>query len=174
MRAVGLIAVCAASMASSVAEARGNACVTKEDAVVLMLGLAPDAVEALAERCAPVLPPDSFLATSAASLADRYRASSPSPERVGAIFERMTGQATPSDAAAEAILVVAGEMVKAEVVKLKQEDCPPANDIVEALAPLPAENLSQLIGSILLLSQKDGKQAGEDDEEKTSFRICNA
>jgi hypothetical protein len=56
-----------------------------------------------------------------------------------------------------------GAMVGSELVKdVRAEDCAGASRIVESLAPLPPENVANLIGAILVLADKDGSDKGFD------------
>lgn len=163
-----VIALALAALGTSAsAQTAAVRCVAREDAAATFVALMPAALDAASERCKPFLPANAFLTTGAGALAKRYRAEAGHPTKsFAALMTAITGSDLPPGVSADTMLTLMSEMLKPEVAKLKAANCADVNDIVEALAPLPAANLQKLLGAIgaLTLTDKQGK--------KQSLTIC--
>jgi hypothetical protein len=157
------------SMTASAAAATRQNCVTEAEGAAIMAAMMPDLIDGLRDKCGAHLPANAYLMENGQALAARYKQLADQRWPTAKLaFGRMTGE--PEMAAKlpdEFFRPMLGSMVGAELVKdVTPQDCGGANRIVENLAPLPAENVANLIGAILLLAEKDGRGKG--------FAICKA
>ena len=157
----------AASLTASAAAAAPKECVTEAEGAAIMASIMPDLINGLGEKCAAHLPANAYLAQHAKALAERYKVLADQRWPTAKLaFSRMTGEPEMADKLPDEFFrPMLGSMVGTELIKgVNAEDCGGANRIVENLAPLPAENVANLIGAILTLADKDGSSEG--------FEIC--
>lgn len=161
---IALLAV--VSMSSSAIAAEKD-CVTEAEGSAIMASLMPDLINGLSDKCEAHLPANAYLVRNAKALSDRYKVLADQRWPMAKLaFARMTGAPEMADSVPdEYFRPMLGSMVGSELVKdIKGADCAGADRIVENLAPLPAENVANLIGAILLLAGNDGTKKG--------FEIC--
>lgn len=159
----------AASLTASAAAATKESCVSEAEGAAIMASIMPDLIAGLGEKCLAHLPADSYLALNGKVLAARYKMLADQRWPTAKLaFGRMTGDPDMAEKLPdEYFRPMLGSMVGSELVKdVKAEDCTGANRIVENLAPLPPENVANLIGAILVLAGKDGSNKG--------FEICKS
>lgn len=157
------------SLAASAAAAPKEECVTEAEGAAIMAALMPDLINGLGDKCAAHLPANSYLVQNGKVLAARYKVLADQRWPTAKLaFGRMTGEPEMADKLPDEFFrPMLGSMVGSELVKgVTPQDCSGANRIVENLAPLPAENVANLIGAILVLAEKDGRSKG--------FPICKA
>jgi hypothetical protein len=132
-------------------EANGIQCVTSEELAYLTQAAVPGILDGLVEKCSTTLPGDSFLLTRGAGLAERLRSETKIPPGKLVRAIKTISEAKVSDDISDATLeMMVNDIGKSEVIKdIKPESCGAINDLVEAIAPLPAANLMKLVQSIL-------------------------
>jgi hypothetical protein len=162
---IQIFAAAALLLASAPAAVKPGKCLpagaVRDMAIVAM----PYVVESLAERCKAHLPAQAFLTGRGSDFAARIR--SESEGRVSgaaAAIRAMAGDDMPKLKNDAAFVAVAAEMAGAMATeKVKPESCAQANSLIEALSPLPAENIGNALTAIVALGT-----AGD----KTGPKIC--
>jgi hypothetical protein len=144
-------------------------CLTPVEAEAMMDFALPELLNSVTDKCAAELPKTSFLSTRGKQLAASYRiAAEPRWPAAKAAIAKLGGD----DDAAKIFAAMPDDSIKALMAaamgvgltdKLEVAQCSGINDIAASLAPLPPQDLSRLIVSILLVAGKD--DSGE-------FRIC--
>jgi hypothetical protein len=117
----------------------------------------PNVLSAVQQRCAATLPATSFLKTQGPALLERYKAdaTAASAQGSGALMQ-MFGSKMPSSMNPAALMGFVGELTRSMVAgKVKTEDCANVDHAVEALAPLPANNLASLVTLIFEAKKPD-------------------
>jgi len=149
------------------ARAAEPACLEKAQPTAVQMTMAPPFIEGASERCSSFLPAGAFLRTGGAALAARltWEASIP-PGQLMAASTRIAGKA-PAKLSDATMALVFHDVVKSELVRqLKASDRAIFDEMAEAIAPLPAANVAQVIGAIIALAPDTG--------DKTGLRICRA
>ena len=157
----------AASLSASAVAAAPKECVSEAEGAAIMASLMPDLIKGLGDKCAPHLPANAYLVQNGKALSDRYKLLADQRWPTAKLaFARMTGEPEMADKLPDEFFrPMLGSMVGSELVKgIGAEDCGGANRIVENLAPLPPQNVANLIGAIMALADKDGGGKG--------FEIC--
>lgn len=143
---------------SSQAAAPQTQCIPPRDAGRMVTALLPSVIDSLARQCSAHLPAGAFLGERSHVLAERIRGET-ADVRPSAVVTVMTitGQdvATIGQSSDQMIGVLADSLA-ADVDAVK---CRGANDLFEALAPLPTPNIAQALGAVLSVA---AAQAGED------------
>jgi hypothetical protein len=161
-------------------------CVTPEQAGAGAAVMLPEAVEMLRRGCERHLPEVAFLRTRGAELVQRWRSQSAShrgeahaglmrmvpPEAMAAMSRGGQGsqraaQPGPAPAgAAPSPMTMIPEMLRGieagMAQRLNPEVCKEASRFVEALAPLPAGNVAQLVGATMALGLAVAPPKGDD------------
>lgn len=142
-------------------------CLSRGEAGALFQVMLPAAVEAAAEKCGDTLPPDAFLRTAGAELAERLRSELQlSPGLLMSAFANFGNEEPPPGLSEQTLQMLSNDIAKGVVmVELKQKDCAAANDLIEAVAPLPSANFAKLMVGLVALAPTE---ATED------FRICKS
>ena len=172
--ATATIAVALPTMATAQS---AKQCLTPKEAQGLISFALPDIITSVSTKCAPSLGQDGYLTRSGKDLSDRYRAAAqpnwPSAKLairkfVGAEAEFLEGMPD------EALKGFFGAGISTAVVKdVKPEQCGDIDRVLKLLAPLPAENMSQLVGILLEMGARPKAQAAA-AKTKTPFTICPA
>ena len=178
MRKTWNVAAIAALMATPAMAQNPNppGCLTQSEANALFTFALPEFLNSVHEKCAASLPRTSFLASQGPQLIARHRAATASywPTAKVAFIKMASRDDTKGDGAkllakvpddALRTLVVTGLSV-AVSDDIKPADCPKADRLIEALAPLPATNLATIIVEIV------GLAGGKD--KKPPISICEA
>lgn len=161
------VALVSAMSLTASAAAAGDNCVSEAEGAAIMAAMMPDLINGLGKKCGAHLPNSAYLVQKGAALSARYKVLADQQWPTAKIaFGRMTGEPEMAEKLPdEYFRPMLGSMVGSELVKdVKPQDCAGADRIVENLAPLPPENVANLIGAILLLAEKDGRSKG--------FAIC--
>lgn len=150
----------ALSLTTATSAAPTGECLSEAEGTAVFAAMLPDMIGGLRDKCAAQLPADAYIVTNGEAMVARYRALA--DERwplAKQAFGRIAGdEEMAAKLPDEYFRPLLGAMVGGELVKdIKAEDCSGANRIVENLAPLPPENVAALIGAILVLADKDGK-----------------
>ena len=152
------------------AHAQSKQCLSQTEASALVGYALPDLLSGVRDKCKLSLPASAFLSSRSTELEARYRVEANSlwPQAKVA-FVKMVGEDPMMkklpDTALRPLLTAAFSTAITD--DLKASDCPTANGLVEALAPLPPQNLARLIGLILAAEDKGSDAAG-----KSGFDIC--
>lgn len=152
-------------------------CLTPKEAQGLVSFALPDIITSISTKCAPSLGPDSYLSRSGADLAGRHRvvAETSWPSAKLAVRKFMDTDVTFLNSLSDDVLkgMLTAGISTAIVKDVKTTQCRDINRIVQVLAPLPAENMSQLVGIVLELSSRPPAQAAV-AKTKAPFSICPA
>lgn len=164
-------AVLAVSLASAAPAATPENCVSETEAIAIFAAIMPDMIGGLRDKCAAHLPANAYLVESGKTLIARYKVLADQRWPTAKLaFGRIAGgdEELTSKMPDQFLRPLIGSVVGAELIKdFKVQDCPGANRIIESLAPLPPENVAVLIGTIIVLADKEKGQ-------KDSFPICKA
>ncbi len=138
-------------------------CLSTQEAGAMAAVAVPELVEAFAQRCSQHLPETAFLRSGTSALVERWRAESgPHRDTAFAALGRMAppgAQGTPPDVALRAMI---GGLAGGMAAKLDPATCNHLSGFVESLAPLPAANVAQLVGSVMGFGKAmSGEKEGE-------------
>jgi hypothetical protein len=152
------------------AQAQARNCLTEAETAALIGYALPDLLAGVRDKCKGSLAAPTFLMSRSAELERSYRRHSDALwPTAKAAFAKMVGEdemmkKMPDSALRPLLTAAFGTVITNDV---KASDCPLADGIVEALAPLPPANLARLIGLIIAADDKGSDAAG-----KTGFAIC--
>jgi hypothetical protein len=171
MKKLSALAV-AAALITNPAIAAAQDCMTPAEAQALVKVAMPDVIKGVADKCRPSLEPSAFLAQSGTDMVNRYRVSADGAWALakGSISKLAKDQAALLESLPdEALKPLIGTVIGSEISKgIKPEQCAGFDRAMAALAPLPADNMADLLVAILDLS--GGAKAGP----AGSFSICKA
>jgi hypothetical protein len=160
------IALWAGMAATTAQAAEAKPCFTEAEAQSVFLALAPDAIRAVAQKCAPSLPETATLRGGLAAFVAPYDAAATAAwPQAGSALAKMAGPDMKGiDPAAMKPMIGAmiGSMAADEV---KPKDCATVERVVTLLAPLPPANATGLIVLAATSASKTGKEP---------FTICPA
>lgn len=152
-------------------------CLTPKEAQGLVSFALPDIITSVSNKCAPSIGPDGYLTRSGKDLADRYRvAAAPSWPAAKTALRKFVGPEVEflDNMPDEALKGFFGAGVSTAIVKdIKPEQCGDIDRVLKLLAPLPAENMSQLVGILLEIGSRPKAQAAA-AKAKAPFSICPA
>lgn len=173
MRKAATICAAVLAIASTSAHA-AQPCLTPAEASSLAAYALPAAITGTTKRCTPSLAPSAFLRTGGTELAQRYAArKAQNWPAAKAAFLKMGGKddasallaGLPDPSLQQMLDAIIEGMVAQEI---PTERCASIDRVVGLLAPLPAQNMAELIGVMLGLTGKSGgTKAG-------SFSICKS
>ena len=129
----------------------------------MAVAMLPFLIDAAAQRCRSQLGPDAFLNAGAAEWSARLRQDG-TPRRESALrgLAKLGGTAPPVGGGSDAtFLFVAQMMTVGLTAQIRPENCSQVDTIARAIAPLPTDNLAQLIVAGLDL----GMSARSDDDD---------
>lgn len=163
-----MIQPCLAAALLIVAQASATSaepCLNRAEAADLTLLMLPGFIEGAATKCTASLPGGAFLRTRAGQLAARLRSeSAPRSAQAFAAFAKVGTEPMPdgvSDATLKQLVNEIASGLAAEAVK--PSDCAAADDMIEALSPLPAANLGRVVAGLMAMGG---------DQGDSNFRIC--
>lgn len=176
MHALAVAAVAVAIPAAATAQT-AKQCLTPKEAQGLISFALPDIITSISSKCAPTLGPDGYLTRSGKDMADRYRAAAvPSWPSAKLALRKFVGSeiefmdAMPD----EALKGFFGAGVSTAIVKdVKPDQCNDIDRVMRLLAPLPPENMSQLVGIVLEIGARPKAQAAA-AKTNAPFSICPA
>lgn len=142
------------------------ACIPQAQVRDMVMVLSPYLIDALARKCGPALPPAAFLNSGAKRLSARLKAEGAGHEASAvAALRTFAGDKVPPVQDQAALLTVMGEMLGGmATAKLPVEKCAGISSMLEAMSPLPAQNLGQLVAG--------GLEMAEVGKDGTSPTIC--
>jgi len=152
-------AALAALLVVASAASAAEPCLQPREAENLVVFVLPALTDAMARKCAPLLPASATLTRSGAALVARYR-----PDSIAAwpdakvAFGKISGGETLGFLSDDVNRKVIEEATSAAIVAdLKAKDCAMIDRFVGALSPLPARNVAQLVALFLEVGRKEGK-----------------
>jgi hypothetical protein len=146
--------------------AEADACMTRAEARGLAIFILPDAISTMRDKCRTTLPSSAYLNTTEAS--ERFRAEANLRWPMAKIaFAKLSG-GTPIESligeeASRKLLT--GAITTGLAKDVKPKSCAGVDRMLEALSPLPVENIDMLLDSFFLL--------GLGNERKGSFKVCS-
>lgn len=150
-------------------------CLTPAEAQAIVSFTLPDLIAGAAQKCADVLGSGSFLAQSGMEMANRYRATADAawPKARSGIRKFAGDKAGFFDLMPDKTLksVSAGLATTAVLKRVEPRICGDLDRIMQAVAPLPPENMSLLIGILLEIASRPKAQAAV-AKAKSPFNIC--
>ena len=174
MRRISISAAFALCMGlgASGAQAAVQPCVTSDEASVLMLVLAPEAIRAAGTLCSRSLPSTALLRQTNSSLLARYQAEADAawPQARSAIGKIGGLDATGLGDSELMRPLLTAMVLPAITGELKPRDCAAVDHIVTLLAPLPPRNAADLVVAFMQLGNAD--KASRNEEQ--AFPICPA
>lgn len=152
-------------------------CLTPSEAQAIISLTLPDIIAGTAAKCGPVNGATSFLANSGNALADRYRPSALSalPVARPALRKLVGGDGTVLDLMSdENLRFISSNLAATAVLKsIEPQQCGDIDRIMRAVAPLPPENMSMLVGILLEIIARPKAQAAV-AKAKSPINICPA
>ena len=151
--------IAAALMLAAQGGSQAGQCIPPRAAGQMAAALVPSLIDAVRARCASQLPAASFLATGAGAMAERLRGETAATrdQAVAAILE-LSGQPASGEGQDPALLL--GTLAQGFTAALDPAQCRSASDLLEALSPLPAQNLGLMFGAAIAVAS-----AASDDED---------
>lgn len=150
-------------------------CLTPKEAQSLISFALPDIITSVSAKCTPSLGTEGYLSRSGKDLSDRYRAAAgPSwPVAKTALKKFIDTDMSLFDSMPDdALKGFFGAGVATTIVKdIRPEQCGDIDRVVRVLAPLPPENMSQLVGLVLEIGARPKAQAAA-QKAKAPFSIC--
>ena len=163
-RNIGKAIMLAAALAGSAAPAMtapaiqaAPSCIRSADIKPVVRFALPLVIEGMAAACGGMLAADDFLPRSGTGLAARYRGESPeSWAAARGVIERAMGDKLPAGLSGDTERMLVTDILHGMISsKLKVRDCVMANRIVETLAPLPLDNMSELAVLLIEIGVRD-------------------
>ena len=164
---LSLTAAILALPAGAVAQTAATPCLSQGEVRALTTFAMPSALSGLIDRCGPQVGPSGFMPTQGRALVAGYTARKQAawPLAKKAFFRLGGGKASdkemlatmermPDSALQPFVEGMIGAMIGA---KLKPGQCVIADKLMRLLAPLPPENMTELLGTIFELVDADDK-----------------
>lgn len=170
---VSILALTAFSLPATAVAQTEMKCITATEAQNLISFALPDILSGVINQCKPQLAPSAFMMTSGPSLVARYqeKADVAWPNAKIAMMKMIGDDALLSSVPDQVIkgLLTAG--IASSVGKdIKPKDCVTIDRVAEALAPLPPQNASNLIGVFLEMQSNKPKTGSK----APVLNICSA
>lgn len=174
---LSLLAVSAALLPIQAIAQTARPCLTPREAQALISFALPDVLAGITTKCAPVAGATSYLAMGGKTLSEKYRPASALawPSARPAIRKLAGPDAQFLDVLPDdALKGLSGTLAATAIVKeIKPEQCADADRLVRAVAPLPPENMSMLVGIMLEIISRPKAQAAV-AKAKSPLNICPA
>ena len=148
----------APQVADAAATKSAKPCVSRAELVAAFLYLLPKAIPAVTDKCRPHLPDSAWLLTEGQTYAERLAAKRaehwPGTLRM---FEKVSDGPLPPEISDESIRSLTDDVLRAKLMpEIKPKDCGTIDEAARLVAPLPPENLAELVGLIAERSIKKG------------------
>ncbi|MBU3077090.1 hypothetical protein [Sphingomonas quercus] len=136
-------------------------CLTRAEATDLVVYLMPVVVRGIADKCAATLPDTAFLNSGSAAFVERLGGESDRRwPGARAAFMKMAGRDLPVDAGDDMLRpLLTGAVSNALLNKIGTRGCVSADELLGAIAPLPAQNIGTLLTGFLRLATESGRTA---------------
>jgi hypothetical protein len=153
-----------------IAASAASSCLTPAEAQAIVRVALPDIIGGVSDKCKANLAGTSFILQSGPGMIARYRSSANAawgaakPAMTKIAGDQASFLANLPDDAVKPLLsaLVSGEIGKG----IKPEQCGKIDNLMAAVAPLPAENMADLVVAIAGLTAKEGKAS--------KINICEA
>lgn len=160
----------ALAVASSPAldRAEPGGCLQREEAIAVFQVMLPAFIEGAASRCSAILPPQAFLRTGATGFAERLRRETKlEPGVLTSALSKAAGQNMPPGISDATVLMLTNDITKGMLTQeLRDESCSGVNEMIEAVAPLPAKNITMLLSGLMTVMPNSATHTG--------FSICRS
>ncbi len=160
---IGSAAILAVLAIQPIAASAASPCLTPSEAQALVRVALPDVIGGVSDKCKMALSGSSFLLRSGPDLIARYRGSAGSAWNAAkpAITKMAGEQASFITAMADdAVKPLLSALISGEVGNaVKSAQCQKLDDLIAAVAPLPAENMADMLIAIVELTTKEGKES---------------
>lgn len=149
------IAIAALLLVQAAPPAANPPCVSREGVRDAAMVMAPHLVEAIAEKCRASLPAGAFLSSRGTEFVARLKSEAAGRSASAAtVLSAFAGEKLPQIGGSDALLTVAVGIASSAIAsEVKPESCGEYNTLVEAIAPLPSENVGRALASVLVLSE---------------------
>lgn len=153
------LAAAALLLASQGASEAGQ-CIPRAAAGQMAVALVPSLIDAVSARCAPQLPAGAFLSNGSQAMAERLRSETAATrdQAITGMLE-LTGQPAAAADGQDPELLLA-TLAAGFTAALDPVQCRSASELLEALSPLPAQNLAQMFGAMVTVA---AAAAGDED-----------
>lgn len=146
-----------------------KSCLTPPEAEALVTYALPSAIRAITTKCTPILPATTALVQSGPIIAARYQIEADKAWPVARLaFDKVSGMdltGTLGEPAARGLIEAAFGTGLAQ--KVKSEDCPKVDRLVDILEPLPARNMARLVTTLMEIGSIEKRS-------KSPLKICPA
>lgn len=150
-------------------------CVTRAEAQNLMQFVLPDVITGMRDKCGKTLPATAYLPKSGGVLAQRYKPGAAQAwPKAKPIALRLAGDMAKLLASMpdEAMKTLAGSFVGTAVAKeVPSENCGSIDRVMEAVAPLPPENMARLMVTLMEMQGQMSKPAT--GQPPAALKICS-
>ena len=168
MRSLKIVASAALLALPGAVHAAEPPCLTRAEFSGLAAYALPSVMRGANARCEPALGPGAYLSTKGDRLVERYEARKDANWPMAkAAFLKIDGKGTdktngilkllPDDTQQEMFDQILEALV---VQEIPTEQCGTIDEFARLLAPLPAQNMAELLTLIVALAGKPGKKAG--------------
>ena len=158
-----LIAAMTVCVLNPIAAAAAPACLTAAEAQTLIRVALPEVIGALTDKCKASLSGTAFILQSGAALKARYQMTADAAwPSVKPVVAKVAGDqaAFLTSMPDEAVRPLFSAIVAGQIGKgVKTEQCSKIDSLMASIAPLPAENMADMVVAIFGLSAKDGKDS---------------
>ncbi|MFM7027721.1 MAG: hypothetical protein ACKOXK_03465 [Chakrabartia sp.] len=152
-------------------------CLTPGEGQAILAFTLPDIVAGLSRKCGPALGSTSYMSQSGLNLAERYRPQSNAAwSQARPALRKLAGEtAVFADMMSDEVFkgVASGVATTAVLKEVQPAQCRDIDRILRAVAPLPPENMSMLVGILLEIASRPTAQAAV-AKAKSPFNICPA
>lgn len=170
---VAALATLTMALPAQAAQQAASQCLTEPELRSLARFALPGALNGLVGKCSATLTPESFMRKDGLSLVSRYNAGKQAawPSAKTALF-RMGGtdadtmkmiRQLPDEALQPFVDGLIGNLVSDQI---KPDQCAIADRMMRLLAPLPPENMAELVSTIVVLA--------DDPKKPGPFKVCKA
>ncbi len=170
---VAILALSAFGLPATAVAQTEMKCITAAEAQNLISFALPDILSGVINQCKPQLASSAFMITSGPSLLARYQASADVawPNAKIAMMKMIGDDALLSSVPDQVIKGLLAAGIASGVGKdIKPKDCGTIDRVAEALAPLPPQNASNLIGVFLEMQNNKPKTGSK----APALNICPA
>jgi hypothetical protein len=152
-------------MAATAAQAAVTpACVTKDEVQTVVTALIPDVLRGIGDTCRTSLPPAGILRDGLPPLVARYEPAAEAawPKAIDTLTRMSGGEFKGIDP--KLVRPLLSPMLASTLAKVKPGDCPRIDRAVTLIAPLPPENVPELVAMLMA--------SGGKNDKKGPFSIC--
>lgn len=163
------LALALVSLASAAPAQTARQCLTAEEAGGLVTYALPSTIKGLSQQCAKSLPATASLIQGGPILAARYQPEADKAWPLARLaFDKLAGsKMTETIGENGARVLLAGVLESVVAQQIKAQDCGTVDRLINALQPLPARNLADL----LIILMEVGRRS---ETTESPFSLCKA